>query len=92
MALSIILTHLSFIHLAASSLSSSSSSLLVLLPLLPVFNTVLDSKEHAKNNFVKIFVVLRRKHYQTRGKKMINHMIKGKGGRKTNAKLIGPHL
>lgn len=39
-----------------------------------------------------MFVVLRRKLYQMRGKKMINHMLKGQGNRKTNAKLIGPYI
>lgn len=39
-----------------------------------------------------MFVVLRRKHYQTRCKKMINHMLKWQGNRKTNAKLIGPYI
>lgn len=39
-------------------------------------------------------VVLRRKQYQSKGKKMINHATKGKmqGNIKINAKLIGLYL
>lgn len=54
---------------------------------------MLDSEECAKNNFVKVYVVLRRKH-QNRDKKMINRATKGRvqGSIKTNVKLIGPRL